>query len=163
MRRTRAQVMSPIGPIRGGVTCCIFNDCATVTTVPFCFFNRLSHNTSASFVVDSVQFPMSNFEPSLCVRIAGYQLEVIDLATGTAITNCSSLSIVPRRRALRATSSPSNFPHRFPVLPEHFVVQHPSYSSPVTSLTSSSPRSAAVATAKTTLHPTRNISAHRGS
>ena len=24
--------MSPIGPIRGGVTCFTFNDCATVTT-----------------------------------------------------------------------------------------------------------------------------------
>ena len=34
---------------------------------------------------------MSNFEPSLCVRIAGYQLEVIGLATGTVITNCSSV------------------------------------------------------------------------
>lgn len=52
------------------------------------------------------------------MRIVAYQLEGIDLSTGTVITNYSFLSPHKRHHALRATPSPSKCTNRLPVLPE---------------------------------------------
>ena len=110
-------------------------------SLPFSyFFHRLSHDTLASLVVDSVRPSLdNNFEPCLLVSIVAYQRELTDLSTGTVITNYSFLSPHKRQRALRAIPSPSQCANRLPALPEHSVEQDsPSCSSSISSSSCSS-------------------------